>query len=63
MSVSHHDAVQLGERFGLGLAELAGLAALSSFVDAALAGVGEGHPEIAADHPASARPTARGSVG
>ncbi len=38
VSVLHHDAVRLGERFGLEAEELAGLAALSGFVDAALAG-------------------------
>ncbi len=38
VSVLHQDAGQLGERFGLQPEELAGLAALSGFVDAALAG-------------------------
>ncbi len=37
VSVLHQDAGQLGERFGLQPEELAGLAALSGFVDAALA--------------------------
>lgn len=40
VSVLHHDALGLGGRYGLGVQELGGLAAITGLVDAALAPAG-----------------------